>query len=86
MHPRNVDLGARRPVPAGKAERPLSVQSDDLHGDSCQLVEQRLCFFEIGRVEAFGEPAVDWREKVVGLGAVPLVTAEPGEDGGLKLS
>src|SRR5689334_18059985 len=31
---------------------------------SSQLVEQRLCLFEIGRVEAFGEPAVDRREQV----------------------
>ena len=28
---------------------------------SSQLVEQRFCLFEIGRVEAFGEPAVDRR-------------------------
>ena len=29
---------------------------------SRQLVEQRLGIFEDWRVEAFGEPAVDWRE------------------------
>ena len=29
---------------------------------STQLVEQRLCLFELGHVEAFGEPAVDRRD------------------------
>jgi hypothetical protein len=46
---------------------------------SRQFVEQRLCIFEVGRVEAFGKPAVDRREQVAGLGAPPLLTAEPGE-------
>lgn len=46
---------------------------------SHQLVEQRLGRFEIGRAEAFGEPAVDWREKAAGFGLVILVAAEPGE-------
>jgi hypothetical protein len=40
---------------------------------SRQFVEQRLCLFEIGRVEAFGEPAVDRREEVSGFGAAALV-------------
>ena len=30
-------------------------------------------------VEAFGEPAVDRREKVAGFGAATLVAAKPGE-------
>jgi hypothetical protein len=42
---------------------------------SRQLVEQPLCFFEIGGLEAFGKPVVDGREEVAGLGAAPLVTA-----------
>ena len=33
-----------------------------------QFVEQRLCLFEIGRVEAFGEPAIDRGEEVAGFG------------------
>jgi hypothetical protein len=49
--------------------------------DSCQLVEQRLRFFEILCVEAFGEPAVDGSEKIAGFGATALVAAEPGEAG-----
>ena len=36
---------------------------------SSQFVEQRFCLFEVGGVEAFGEPAVDRREKVAGFGA-----------------
>jgi len=46
---------------------------------SRQFAEQRLGLFQIGRVEAFGEPAIDWREKVAGFGAATLVAAEPGE-------
>src|SRR6266481_4136748 len=51
-----------------------------------ELVEQRLCFFEIGGGETFGEPAVDRREKVAGLGVTALVAAQPGEArGGAEL-
>jgi len=45
-----------------------------------QFVEQRLCVFEVGGIEAFGEPAVDRREQVVRFGAATLVAAEPVED------
>ena len=34
---------------------------------SSQLVEQRLRLFQIERVEAFGEPAVDRSEKIASL-------------------
>src|SRR6516162_6150489 len=47
-----------------------------------QLVEQRLCLFKIRCVEAFGEPGVDGREHVAGLGAAALVTAESSEADG----
>jgi hypothetical protein len=50
-----------------------------LISSSRQFVEQRLCLFKIGRVEAFGEPAVDRREEAAGFGAAALVAAEPGE-------
>jgi len=46
---------------------------------SPQLVEQRLRLFQIGSVEAFGEPAVDRREAITGFGSAILVTLEPGE-------
>ena len=50
---------------------------------SPQLVQQCLRLFQIGRIEAFGEPAVDRCEKVAGFGSAALVAAEPGEaDGG----
>src|SRR6516162_753838 len=41
--------------------------------------QQRLCLFEIGHVEALGEPAVDWREKVAGFLASTLLSPQPGE-------
>jgi len=42
-------------------------------------LEQRPCVCEIGRIEAFGEPAADWCDKVAGFGVATLVAAEPGE-------
>ena len=38
-----------------------------------QLIEQRLRLLQIARVEAFGEPAVDWREEIMGLLPLPLI-------------
>jgi len=46
---------------------------------SRQLFEQPLRFFQVGGVEALGEPAVDGREEVAGLGAAALVAAKPSE-------
>jgi len=44
-----------------------------------QFVEQGLCVFQIGGVEAFGEPAIDRREQVAGCGGPALVAAQPAE-------
>ena len=41
--------------------------------------EQRFCLFEIGHREAFGEPAVDRREKVAGFDVTSLVATQTGE-------
>jgi enoyl-CoA hydratase/carnithine racemase len=41
-----------------------------------QLVEQSLGLLEIARVEAFGEPVVDRREKIAGLIALALTAPE----------
>src|SRR6202048_12590 len=49
---------------------------------SRQLVEQRLCLFQVGGVEAFGEPAVDRPEEVAGFGAPALLAPEAGEIAG----
>src|SRR5690348_4678614 len=46
---------------------------------SRKLDQQRLRLFEVGGAEAFGEPAVDRREKIAGLGVAALVAAEPAE-------
>jgi hypothetical protein len=40
-----------------------------------QLVEQRFRAFEVLRAEAFGEPAIDRREEVVGFGTSPSAIA-----------
>ena len=42
-----------------------------------QLLQQRLRLFQIERVEAFGEPAVDRSEKIAGLIPLPLIAPEP---------
>jgi hypothetical protein len=46
---------------------------------STQLVEHRPCLFEIGGVEALGEPAIDGRQQVVRLCAAALVVPQPGK-------
>jgi hypothetical protein len=48
---------------------------------STHLVEQRLRVPEVGGIEAFGEPAVDGGEQVMGLGASALVAPQAGETG-----
>ena len=51
-----------------------------------QRVEQCLGVFQIGGIETLGEPAVDRREQVVGLGALALLGPQPGEArGGAQL-
>ena len=44
-----------------------------------QFTEQRLGFFQIGGVEAFGEPDVDRREQVACLVPAALLAPQPGE-------
>src|SRR5215831_14410227 len=46
---------------------------------SRQLIEQPLRFFQIGGVEALGEPAVDGRKKFARLGPPALLAPPPGE-------
>src|SRR5271169_5408593 len=65
-----------------RADQERSFASDFGHGGGpahVKFVEQRLCLFEIGRVETFGEPTIDRCEEVAGFGAAALVAAEPGE-------
>ena len=40
---------------------------------SRQLVEQRLCLFQIGGIEALGEPAVDRCEQIARFGPPALL-------------
>src|SRR5215469_5675906 len=46
---------------------------------SHQFVQQRLGIFEVRRVETFGEPAVDRRQKVSGLFATTLFAPDPND-------
>jgi hypothetical protein len=46
---------------------------------SRQLVKQRLGVLQDGRVEAFGEPAINWCEEIASFGGFPLVAPEAGE-------
>src|SRR5262245_46378417 len=45
-------------------------------GSCRQLVEQRLCLFQIERIEAFSEPAVDWSQQFAGLLRLALIAPE----------
>src|ERR1700730_480895 len=68
------------------ATRKRTFTSSMISAGSRQFVMQRLCLFQVDGVEAFGEPAVDRREKIAGFGAAALVAAEPGEaHGGAQL-
>jgi hypothetical protein len=49
---------------------------------SRQLVEQRFGLLQDRSVEAFGEPAVDWRKESTGVGALAMVAPEAGKAGG----
>jgi hypothetical protein len=42
-----------------------------------QLIKQRLRLFQVERVEAFGEPAVDRREKIASFLPFALIAPEP---------
>ena len=46
---------------------------------SRQLIEQPLCFFQIGGVEALGEPTVDGGEQIMSLGPPALLAPQPSE-------
>ena len=47
--------------------------------DAPKLAKQRFRFFQIGGVEAFGEPAIDRRERVARFAATTLVALQAGE-------
>jgi len=48
-------------------------------GCSRQLVEERLCLFQIAGVEALGVPLTDRCEQIARFGAVALVAPQPGK-------
>jgi hypothetical protein len=51
-----------------------AVSENQLSGG--HLIEQRLGLFQIERVEALGEPAIDRSEKIVGLVPLPLIAPQ----------
>ena len=50
-----------------------------IRGMLYQLVEQPLRVFQVGGVEALGEPSVDGCEQVAGLALPALLAPQPGE-------
>ena len=44
-----------------------------------QFVEQRLCLFQISRVEPLGEPAIDRGEQIAGFRSLALFALQPRE-------
>jgi hypothetical protein len=65
------------PTATGKMRRFRTFPSSLRNGEV--RPEQRFCLFEIGHREAFGEPAVDRREKVAGFDVTSLVATQTGE-------
>jgi hypothetical protein len=54
---------------------------DEHPGSSRQLLQQRLRLFQIERIEALGEPAVDRSEQLAGLIPLALIAPESGKAG-----
>ena len=46
---------------------------------SSELLEERLCLFQIGVIEALGEPAVDRPQQLARFGAASLIATQPRE-------
>ena len=71
---------------AGQPLRPRSdfpASSAGLSGTvTIELVQKALCDFQIGRLEALGEPIVDRREQLARLFGPALVAPHPREAGG----
>jgi hypothetical protein len=66
--PCSSDEDARIAVPADSRQQAPSRR---------QRVEQYLGLFQVERVEAFGEPAVDGREQIAGRVALALIAPQP---------
>jgi hypothetical protein len=81
---RNAPLATVGPKKVARREGPLpdscaatkSGQFRDC-GSGIQLIEQRLRFLQIERVEAFGKPAEDRSEKLASLIPLTLIAPEP---------
>jgi len=91
-HPRNpglwrIQMSARVNAPAGPGGGRMTksrVTSCKEETESRQLVEQRPGVLEDRRVKAFGEPAVDWCEKITGFASLTHVAPEAGEARGTQ--
>src|SRR5580700_1913139 len=66
----------------GWSGRPGSCRSLWVFTSSRQFGEQRLRLFQIGGIEALGEPAVDRGKEIAGFGAPALLAPQPGEIAG----
>src|SRR6266498_995410 len=77
-----LHFGATCGLPSTSPGRPRSVQQPNrshLQAPSLrQLVEQGLSLLQVESAKAFGEPGVDWSEKVAGLRSPALIAPQPG--------
>jgi hypothetical protein len=75
--------------PASSPRAPSAQRSERLRGEqpfSGKVYKERLRILQVGSIEAFGEPAVDRREQVMGFPPVAPIGPKPGEiAGGSKL-
>ena len=73
LHARFPLQSRRRPHMAIRVIRTMRISS------SRQLIEQRLRLLQVGGVESFGKPAIDWGDEVAGFGAPTLLASQPAE-------
>src|SRR5262249_40900004 len=74
-------LGFRRLWGAASPGHPSSIEKRRrvARKGSAQGAQQRLRLFQIGRVKALGERAVDWCKQIARFGTVPPIAQKPGE-------
>jgi hypothetical protein len=71
---RSVNGGPARPA----CDALASIVAKTSIGLAAQIIKQRLCVFQIGNVEAFGEPVVEINQHILSLLAMVSLREEPG--------
>jgi hypothetical protein len=76
---RRAMIGRGTAAPIGGIRYSAAIPITANPSRSRELFQENLCLFEVGGVEAFREPAVDWREQLTPIGAPAVFAPQPGE-------